>query len=137
MPKDRPCEKVCLTERVAKLREDYFRAVPEICIERPKLITQFSLRHTLLSQERISILDKAKTHRYVLENRKAIVRHSRACKKDKREDKLKILELENSHLSLFAGSTTSKFKGVPLYPEFLALTLWPELWTISRRASTG
>jgi formate C-acetyltransferase len=37
--------------------------------------------------------------------------------------------------SLFAGSTTSKFKGVPLYPEFLALTLWPELWTISKRKS--
>jgi formate C-acetyltransferase len=37
--------------------------------------------------------------------------------------------------SLFAGSTTSKLKGVPLYPEFLALALWPELWTISKRAS--
>ena len=35
---------------------------------------------------------------------------------------------------LFAGSTTSKFKGVPLYPEFLALTLWPELLGISDRA---
>jgi pyruvate formate-lyase/glycerol dehydratase family glycyl radical enzyme len=135
MPKDRPCEKIRLTGRVAKLREDYFRAVPEICIERPNLITQFSLRHTLFNQERISILDKAKTYRHVLEGRKPIVRHSMACEKDEREGKLKIFELKNSHLSLFAGSTTSKFKGVPLYPEFLALTLWPELWTISRRAS--
>jgi len=135
MPEDSVWEKIRLTERVAKLREDYFKAVPEICIERPKLITQFSLQHNLLKQERISILDKARTYRHVLEGRKAIVRHGRACERDERENKLKTFELENRHLSLFAGSTTSKFKGVPLYPEFLALTLWPELWTISRRAS--
>jgi len=135
MPEGSVCEKIGLTERVAQLREDYFKAVPEICIERPKLITQFSLKHNLLNQERISILDKAKTYRHVLESRKAIVCHGRACEKDERENKLKIFELENRHLSLFAGSTTSKFKGVPLYPEFLALTLWPELWTISRRLS--
>ena len=134
MPKDRPCQKVHLAERVAKLREDYFRAVPEICVERPKLITQFSLQHDLLTQERISILEKAKAYRHVLESRKAIVRHSTACEKDARDGKLKMFELGDRHLSLFAGSTTSKFKGVPLYPEFLALTLWPELWTVSSRA---
>ncbi|MHC4628480.1 MAG: pyruvate formate lyase family protein, partial [Planctomycetota bacterium] len=135
MAKDRPCQKVRLTERVARLREDYFRAAPEICVERPKLITQFSLQHNLLSQERISVLEKARTYRHVLENREPIVRHSRACEKDKRSGKLKIFKLEDRTLSLFAGSTTSKFKGVPLYPEFLALTLWPELWTISSRAN--
>ncbi len=135
MPKDSACKKVRLTERVVKIREDYFRAVPEICIERPKWITEFSLQHGLLSQERISILDKAKTYRHVLEHRKTIVRHGKACEKDGRDGKLKIFDLQNEHLSLFAGSTTSKFRGVPLYPEFLALTLWPELGTISRRAS--
>ena len=135
MAKDRACQKVCLTERVAKLREDYFGAVPEICVERPKLITQFSLRHNFLSQERISILEKAKTYRHVLESRKAIVRHSRACEKNRHDGKLKNFELDKRFLSLFAGSTTSKFKGVPLYPEFQALTLWPELWTVSSRAS--
>jgi formate C-acetyltransferase len=35
--------------------------------------------------------------------------------------------------SPFAGSTTSKFKGVPLYPEFFAQMLWPELSTVSSR----
>jgi len=128
-------ENIHLTERVSELRKDYFRAVPEICIERPRLITQFSLLHNLLSQERISVLDKARTYRHVLESRKPIVRHSRAYEKDEREEKLKTFELANRHLSPFAGSTTSKFKGVPLYPEFLALTLWPELWTISKRKS--
>ncbi|MCP4262368.1 MAG: hypothetical protein GY774_33435 [Planctomycetes bacterium] len=128
-----------LTERVSHLRKIYFRAVPEMCIERPRLITRFALDNGLFNQERISILDKAKTYRYVLENRSTIVRHSRACeentrKKKAREKKLKTFELENKHPPLFAGSTTSKFRGVPLYPEFLALAFWPELGTISERA---
>jgi len=123
-----------LTERVSHLRDIYFRAMPEMCIERPRLITRFALDNGLFNQERISILDKAKTYRYVLENRSTIVRHSRACERNASEKKLTTFELENRHLSLFAGSTTSKFKGVPLYPEFLALTFWPELGTISKRA---
>jgi hypothetical protein len=32
-----------LTERVSHLRDIYFRAVPEMCIERPLLITRFAL----------------------------------------------------------------------------------------------
>ena len=49
MPEDSVWEKIRLTERVAKLREDYFKAVPEICIERPELITQFSLQRRRIS----------------------------------------------------------------------------------------
>ncbi len=123
-----------LTERVSHLRNVYFRAMPEMCIERPRLITQFALTKGLFNQGRISILDKARTYRDVLENRSTIVRHSKACEKDKDDNKLKTFELKNKYLSLFAGSTTSKFKGVPLYPEFLALAFWPELGTISKRA---
>jgi pyruvate formate-lyase/glycerol dehydratase family glycyl radical enzyme len=125
---------VHLTERVSELRKNYFRAMPEICIERPRLVTRFAIDNGLLNQDRISILDKARTYRYVLENRSPIVLHNRACEKDKREVELTTFELENSHLSLFAGSTTSKYKGVPMYPEFLALAFWPELETISKRA---
>jgi len=118
-----------LTGRVSNLKKIYFRAMPEICIERPRLITRFSLENGLFDRERISILDKARLYRYVLENRTPIVRHSQSYEKGMRPFTFK----ENS---LFAGSTTSKFKGVPLYPEFaIALTLWPELWTISKRAS--
>jgi len=117
-----------LTPRISHLKDIYFRAMPEICIERPRLITRFNLENGLLDQKRISILDKARTYRYVLENRTPIVRHSKAYERGMKPFEFK----ENS---LFAGSTTSKFKGVPLYPEFLALTLWPELWTISERAS--
>ncbi len=34
---------------------------------------------------------------------------------------------------LLAGSTTTKEVGVPIYPEFIALTIWPELRTMSKR----
>jgi pyruvate formate-lyase/glycerol dehydratase family glycyl radical enzyme len=117
-----------LTPRVSHLKEIYFRAMPEICIERPRLVTRFSRKNGFFEKERISILDKARLYRYVLENRAPIVRHSRAYEKGMKAFTFK-------EAPLFAGSTTSKFKGVPLYPEFLALTLWPELWSISERAS--
>lgn len=117
-----------LTDRVSLLKDAYFRAMPEVCIERPRLITRYSLEKGLFNQALISILDKARLYRYVLENRTPIVRHGRAYEKGMRP-----FEFEDA--SLFAGSTTSKFKGVPLYPEFLALTIWPELLTVSTRAS--
>ena len=117
-----------LTPRVSHLKDIYFRAMPEICIERPRLITRFSLENGLFDQERISVLDKARMYRYVLERRDPIIHHSTSYEKG-----MKPFEFKEH--SLLAGSTTSKFKGVPLYPEFLALALWPELWTISKRAS--
>jgi formate C-acetyltransferase len=119
---------VDITGRVSELRNAYFRAVPQICTERAELVTGHSLENGLFSKGRISVLDKARTYRYVLENRKAIVRHQHAYEKGMKRFNLK-------EAPLFAGSTTGKYKGAPLYPEFLALTLWPELWTVSRRAS--
>lgn len=120
-----------LTEGVGKLRKAYFKAAPEICIERAKLVTKFSIENGLFERERITILDKARMYRKVLENRKAVVRHSRGYKYTPYG--LKPFDFVDT--SPFAGSTTSKFKGVPLYPEFFALNLWPELWTISERNS--
>jgi formate C-acetyltransferase len=116
-----------LTERVLFLKDIYFRALPEMCIERPRLVTRYSIDHGLLVGERISILDKARLYRFVLEKRSPVVRHSKAYEKG-----MKPFEFIES--PLFAGSTTSKYKGVPLFPEFMALSLWPELWTVSRRA---
>jgi formate C-acetyltransferase len=118
-----------LTKRVSHLKDIYFRSMPEICIERPHLITRFYLDNGLFDKDRISILDKARAYRYVLENRTPIVRHNRSYEKGMKPFKFK-------EAPLFAGSTTSKFKGVPLYPEFSIFpVLWPELWTISKRAS--
>lgn len=115
-----------LTPRVAALKEAYFRALPEICTERAALVTRGSLAAKLFDKKRITPLDKAKLYRTVLEQRKPVVRHGKAVATGMSPFTL-------ADRSLFAGSTTSKFKGVPLYPEFLALALWPELQTITKR----
>ena len=111
-----------------KLRNAYFQAVPEICTERPALITEFHQDNGLLRQERISILEKAKAYRFVLEKRRPVVRHSVAYDKD-----MQSFPVEDT--SPFAGSTTSKFKGVPIYPELIGSILWPELSSIMHRAT--
>lgn len=120
-----------LTPRVAKLRSIYFQAMPEVCIERPRLITKFYRNNNLFGKEHISILDKAKMYRYVLENRTPIISHSGSYESQGAGKPMKHFDFEET--SLFAGATTSKFKGVLLYPEFLALSIWPELKTISTR----
>ncbi len=127
-----------MADRVERLRAIYFTAMPEICIERAHLVTKFSLANGFFSHTRLSILDKARLYRYVLENRKAIVHHLQGrCIKEKGSEPPE-LDFETIvkpvPVQLFAGSTTRKFKGVPLYPEFQALTLWPELESISKRA---
>lgn len=95
-----------LTPRVSNLKDVYFKALPEICIDRPRLITRFHLENGLFKQRRISIIDKARAYRYVLEHRTPIVRHICAYEKGMNPFKFK-------DDSLFAGSTTSKFKGFP------------------------
>ena len=109
-----------LTPRVKALREAYFRAVPEICTERARRLTQGSLERGLLGKPRITCLEKAKLYRWMLEERRAVVRHTSAV--DARMAAFAVTDR-----SLFAGSTTTKWKGVPLYPELMALALWPEL----------
>jgi len=127
-----------LTERISNQRKIYFKAVPEICSERPCLVTSYH-RHrdeellqqnqiSLFEQDKISILEKANAYRYVLENKSPKVVHKYAY--DENMQRFGIKEHP-----LFAGSTTSKFKGVPLYPELLDLALWPELLTVSKRES--
>ncbi len=118
-----------LTPRVEELRQAYFQAWPEICIERADLVTQYSLAKGFFGRDRISALDKARMYRWVLENRHPVVRHTHCCQMD--SDGLKVVPLQERQL--FAGSTTRKFKGVPIYPEFFGLTIWPELNSISTR----
>ncbi len=120
-----------LSPQLEAQRDAYFQAAPEICTERPRLITAYSLEAGLFERERITPLEKARLYRRVLENRLPVVRHSKAH----RRAGSGMEEFTFEDTSPFAGSTTSKFKGVPIYPEFLALAIWPELHTISRRAS--
>jgi formate C-acetyltransferase len=114
------------TERVERLRKAYFDACPEICVERPQLITRLHRELGLFDKKRLSILDKAHVYRRILEERKPIVWHTHAQNNDG-----SVFSFAGD--SLFAGSTTTALKGVVLYPEFLALALWPELQTMSQR----
>ena len=119
------------TDRVNNLREAYFRAMPEICTERPRFITKYSRNNNYFGKKRVSVFEKAKMYRYVLENRVPIVFHNCAYEYCGQGREMEQFEFEDS--TMFAGSTTGKFKGVLLYPEFLALSIWPELDTISTR----
>jgi formate C-acetyltransferase len=114
--------------RVEALRAAYFEAVPEICSERPRLVTRYSLDKGLFDKPVISSLDKARLYRYVLENRKPIVHHDHGVDGTMAAFPVKAR-------SLFAGSTTSHFKGVPMFPEYMGLGIWPELLTIKKRAA--
>jgi pyruvate formate-lyase/glycerol dehydratase family glycyl radical enzyme len=115
-----------LTDRVVDLKKAYFQAMPEVCTERAALVTRLSIERGLLGRDHISSLDKARLYRAVLERRRPVVRHEHAVGKGSQRFAVR-------DRSLFAGSTTSKLKGVPLYPELMALALWPELETIRTR----
>ncbi|MHC4248114.1 MAG: hypothetical protein ACYS9X_03205, partial [Planctomycetota bacterium] len=119
-----------LSPQIKAMRDAYFRAVPEICTERATLVTNHSLAAGLLKQDRISPLEKAMLYRKVLEERKVVVWHSKAWQRVSGQ----MQDFPVNDRSPFAGSTTSKFKGVPLYPEFFGMTLWPELRTLRGRA---
>jgi pyruvate formate-lyase/glycerol dehydratase family glycyl radical enzyme len=126
-----------LDDPLMLLRADYFKAVPEVCIERPEFVTEQHSTMGLLNNPDgpISILKKAQVYRQVLEKRKAVVWHPggyrRVDKGGSGEARLEYFDVRDS--SPFAGSTTSKFKGVPIHPELIGLILWPELHTLSRR----
>ena len=126
-----PLQEVKLAPALRALREAYFQAIPEVCVERPRLITKFSVEAGLFERERITALEKARLYRRVLQHRTPVVWHKQGHKRT--ATGLEEFSFDDS--SPFAGSTTSKFKGVPIYPEFMALALWPELWTMSRRQS--
>src|SRR4030067_2379304 len=89
-----------LTERATELKKAYFKAMPEVCVERPSLITRFHLENNLLNKDKISILDKARAYRFVLENRTPIVWHKNSYEKG-------MVPFEFKDRSFFAGSTTS------------------------------
>lgn len=109
-----------------QLREVHFEALPEICIKRSRVITGHHRENKIFGQNRISIIEKARAYRRFLETPDPVVRHIQARGKD-----MRLFPIDD--LSPFVGSTTTKFKGVPLYPELIGLMLWPELLTVKER----
>ncbi len=96
--------------RLKELRSLSFARKPEICIERARYITRY-LRDQDAPGDAPEVR-QAKKVNYFLQHKRPVF-HDR---------------------NLLAGSTTSKALGAPLFPEFFALTLWPELDTVSTRA---
>lgn len=95
--------------RLDELRTLSFKQEPEICIERARYVTKYlkNLDDPAYSPE----LRQAKKVYHFLSRKAALF-----------PDK-----------NLLAGTTTSKPLGAPLFPEYFALTLWPELDTVSER----
>ena len=98
--------------RLQKLRQLHFDTTPEICLEIPRLMTQY-----------LKQLDDSMDPPDPTELRAGKMY----------EDLLSHKEPHIHNDNLLAGTTTSKPKGVPLYPDMAALSIWPELETIARR----
>ena len=95
--------------RLQELRKLHFDTTPEICLEIPRLMTRYL--EGLKPPEDPPELRAGKMYKYILERKEPKIHDN----------------------NLLAGTTTTKLKGVPLYPDMAALTVWPELETISRR----
>ena len=94
---------------LAALRDGLLHAPVEICIERADLITAYMKEHD--GEGESPILFRAKTIARYLEKKKPVFPDN----------------------NILAGTTGSKMKSAPLYPEFIGLTIWSELDTISTR----
>lgn len=92
-----------------ELKDELQKAQNEVCIERSVLVTEYIKSH----EEDPVCLQRAGAIKHYLSQRKALIL-----------DK-----------SLLAGNSTSKKLGAPVYPEYLGLSIWPELETISTRAA--
>jgi pyruvate formate-lyase/glycerol dehydratase family glycyl radical enzyme len=95
--------------RIARLRAQHFETPTEVCIERAQLITHYM--RELADPDEPAQLSAAKRVRHYMAGREATFHDD----------------------NLLAGSTTSKAIGAPVYPEFIGLTIWPELEVISTR----
>ena len=95
--------------RLKQLRDACVQAKPEVCIERARYVTRY-LRD-MSSEEEPMETRYAKAVNHYLSNKDPFFFDD----------------------NLLAGTTTSKYFGAPVYPEFTGLPIWPELDTISKR----
>jgi len=102
--------------RLKRLKNRKFALKPAICVERAYLITKHHRDHGFetdaAGRPRDPEIRQAEALRYALIHKRPII--------------------WKDHL--LAGSTTTKELGVPIYPELIGTTLWPELASIGNRA---
>ncbi len=118
-------------DRLKRLRDIHFKIMPELCIERPRLITECLKK--MEKENDKPVLRQAKMLKYLLGKKKAIVQHTSGKVIHTNGGERKVEDVTFCEDNLLAGSTTTKAKGAPMYPEFLALGIWPELLTVSTR----
>ncbi len=101
--------------RLKKLKTRRFSLKPAICVERAKLLTEYHREHGFEADPSGIPIDpnirQAGAMHHIMSHRKPVIHGD----------------------YLLAGSTTTKEVGVPIYPEFIALTIWPELRTMGNR----
>ncbi len=95
--------------RLKRLRESHFNTQSEVCTELPLLMTEYMKKMDNPSDS--PELRAGKRLKCLLARKRPLIR----------ED------------DLLAGTTTTKIKGVVIYPQFMAQALWPELETLSSR----
>lgn len=98
-------------EGVGQLREEMLQAPVQICVERAWYITQYMKEHNREEMEAHPLLYRARAVYNYLSHKKPVI-----------PDK-----------NLLAGTTGAYLKTAPVYPEFIGLTIWSELDTISGR----
>lgn len=104
--------------RLERLKEAHFAAKAEVCLELARNTTAFFKDlETVGSGNGGRAADSpeltaGRLYRFVMGQKAAIIADE----------------------SLLAGTTTTKEKGVLLYPHFMALAIWPELETIGQRS---
>lgn len=97
--------------RIKRLLWAHRTVAPEICTERPRLLTDFIVHDRLAGADQTPALRQARALFHLLTHKLAIIR---------------------GH-DLLAGTTTSKRVGVVIYPETHGTTIWPELLTVESR----
>ncbi|MBI4508743.1 MAG: formate acetyltransferase [Deltaproteobacteria bacterium] len=101
--------------RLAALRAAHFDTVPEVCPERPLLLTRW-FRENGFERDKSGepwnpVLRQAHAFKFLMEHRRPMIREN----------------------DLIGGTTTSKDVGVVLYPDAHGVLLWGELYSIGDR----
>lgn len=96
---------------IRELRDGMLREPVHICTERAWYITEYMKEHGEEEMEEHPVLYRARAVARYLGNKKAVIPDG----------------------NLLAGTTGAYLKSAPVYPEFIGLTIWSELETISGR----
>ena len=101
--------------RLKRLKYRRYALRPALCIERARLVTEHHRQNGFEADSEGNVLSPE-------------LRQARAMNHVLRNKVPRIYDDD-----LMAGSTTSKELGVPIYPELVGLTIWPELRTVAER----